>query len=140
MKKSTKKKTTLKAKKPTVKAQAPKKKKTTKAPVKKQTTKPYVQYSTIWKGVGGGFSNPGETKICKVGAHKVLVKRGNTLDKNGNPRHTVTYINKDGSLGQSYTGTGSATLIASKALAKSGVETKHKSNFPKKKRSKNAKK
>jgi hypothetical protein len=67
MKKSTKKKTTLKAKKPTVKAQAPKKKttpkKTTKAPVKKQTTKPYVQYSTIWKGVGGGFSNPGETKI-----------------------------------------------------------------------------
>lgn len=101
---------------------------------KKKEPKEYVQYSTIWKSVGGGFSNPGEARICAVGKHKVLLKRSENLDKNGNPIHTATVINKDGSLGSSYRSSGSATLIVSNALQKNGIETKHKRTFPKKRR------
>ncbi len=87
--------------------------------------RPYVKYSTVWKGVGGGLSNPGEAKVCKVGTHKVLVARSDKLNKYGNPVHTVTVINKDGSLGGSYRGAGSATYIASVALKRNGIDTKH---------------
>lgn len=37
--------------------------------------KPFVYRDTIWNSVGGGFSNPGETRIVKIGKHKVLVSR-----------------------------------------------------------------
>ncbi len=96
--------------------------------------RPYVQYATIWKSVGGGFSNPGEEKTFKVGSHKVRLKRSERLNLYGNPIHTATVINKDGTEGGSYRGTGSATMIVSKALKINGVETKHKQIFPKKKR------
>ena len=90
----------------------------------KYTKKPYVHRQTIWKSVGGGFSNPGESKICKVGRHKVLVSRADRLDRYGNPIHTATLINKDGSLGKSYKSNGSATLTVSKALLLNGIDTK----------------
>lgn len=85
----------------------------------------YVKYGTIWKGVGGGLSNPNEAKICKVGKHKVLLTRSSKLNRNGNPVHTATYINKDGSLGKSHRSDGSATLVVSRALKKNGIDTKH---------------
>lgn len=86
--------------------------------------RPFVKYNTVWKAVGGGFSNPGESKICKVGEHKVLVVRSEKLNRYGNPVHTATVINKDGSLGASCRSTGSATMIVSQALKKSGIDTK----------------
>lgn len=94
-------------------------------PAKELTAKiPHVKYSTIWKAVGGGFSNPGESKVCKVGNHKVLVSRAEKLDRYGNPIHTATVIKKDGSLGASHKSTGSATMVVSQALWKNGIETK----------------
>lgn len=92
---------------------------------KKTQNRPYVKRSTIWNSVGGGFSNAGEAKVCKVGKHKVLLTRANRLDRYGNPVHTATVINKDGSMGKSYRGNGSATLIVSKALKKNGIDTKY---------------
>lgn len=95
-------------------------------PKKQKSTNsaPYVRYSTIWNSVGGGFSNPGESRVCKVGRHKVLVTRSPYLNKYGNPVHTATIINRDGSLGESYRGTGSATYIVENALKKNGIRTK----------------
>ena len=85
----------------------------------------YVKYKTIWNSVGGGFSNPNESKVCKVGRHKVLVTRSDKLNRNGNPVHTATYINKDGSLGKSHRSDGSATLVVSRALKKNGIDTRY---------------
>lgn len=86
----------------------------------------YVHYSTIWKSVGGGFSNPGESRVCKVGKHKVLVTRSQRLNKYGNPVYTANVINKNGAVSSTYRGSGSATLIVSNALKKSGVSTKYR--------------
>lgn len=94
---------------------------------------PYVYRSTIWKSVGGGFSYGGESKLFKVGKHKVLLSRSERLDKYGNAVHTATVINPNGSLGSSYRGNGSATLVVSKALKRNGINTKYsKNNRPKK--------
>ena len=87
--------------------------------------KPYVRSSTVWNSVGGGFSNPGESKIFQVGKYKVLVSRAERLDRFGNPVHSATLINKDGSLGKSYKSNGSANFVVSKALKLNGVETKY---------------
>ncbi|MGN1052012.1 MAG: hypothetical protein ACI4SH_01320 [Candidatus Scatosoma sp.] len=95
--------------------------------VKKNSAKhtPYVKRSTIWKSVGGGFSNPGESKVCKVGSHRVLLSRAERLDTYGNPVHTATVINKDGSLGGSYRSNGPAALTVSRALRKNGIDTRY---------------
>ena len=70
---------------------------------KQKKAKSFVYYDTIWKGVGGGLSNPGESRLCKVGKHKV----------------------------HSAKSSGSATLVVSEMLAKNGIETKrHKKNRP----------
>ena len=112
------------AKKPCAKTTAKKPARTTSKTPAKAARTPYVKRQTIWKSVGGGFSNPGETKICKIGDHKVLLTRSDKLNKYGNPIHTATVINKDGSLGMSVRSTGSATMIVSQALKKSGIDTK----------------
>lgn len=91
---------------------------------KYNSAKPYVRRSTIWKAVGGGFSNAGEAKVCKVGKYKVLVTRANKLDRYGNPVHTATVINKDGTVGSSYRANGNASLVVQEALRRSGVSTK----------------
>ena len=91
----------------------------------KKVKKPYVFRSTIWNSVGGGFSNPNESKVCKVGKHKVLLTRANKLDRYGNPVHSATLIKKYGSLGKSYKSNGSATYVVSKALKINGIETKY---------------
>ena len=95
--------------------------------MKKKSRKPFVHYSTIWKNVGGGLSYPNESKICKVGNRKILLTRASKLDRYGNPVHTATLINKDGTTGMSYRTNGSATLCVSNLLKKYGVETKHRS-------------
>lgn len=86
--------------------------------------KPYVKYNTIWNAVGGGLSNSGESRLCKVGKHKVLLSRSTYLDRYGNPIHTAAVINKDGQVVSSYRSNGSATLTVSRALKKSGIDTK----------------
>lgn len=91
---------------------------------KKQPKKSFVHYSTIWNAVGGGFSNPGEAKITKIGKYKILVQRGEKLDRYGNPVHTATIINNDGSSGASYKSNGSLTLTVSNLLKKQGVDTR----------------
>ena len=91
---------------------------------KSKKRKPFVFYSTIWKGVGGGLSNPGEQRVCKVGKYRVLLERSTRLDYFGNPVHTATLIKRDGTMGKSARSNGSATLVASNALKKNGIETK----------------
>ena len=91
---------------------------------KKSIVKPYVKYKTIWNAVGGGLSNSGESRLCKVGKHKVLLSRSIYVDRYGNPIHTASVINKDGRVVSSYRSNGSATLTVSRALKKSGVDTK----------------
>lgn len=86
--------------------------------------KPYVHYSTVWNSVGGGFSNPGEARVCKVGKHKVLVTRSKKLDRYGNPIHTATVIKSNGEVGESYRSSGSATMVVSRALERNGIRTK----------------
>ena len=93
----------------------------------KKFKRAYVFRSTIWKSVGGGFSNPGQAKVVKVGKHKVLISRNTRLDRYGNPVHTATLIKKDGSLGKSYKSNGSATMVVSKALSLNGIDTKYSS-------------
>ena len=83
---------------------------------KKEKRKPFVYYTTIWKNIGGGLSNPGESKVCKVGKYKLLLSRAQRLDYYGNPVHTASVISKDGSICGTYRGNGSASLIAEEAL------------------------
>ncbi|MGN0824553.1 MAG: hypothetical protein ACI4MB_05755 [Candidatus Coproplasma sp.] len=104
---------------------------TCKPKAKPAAKKPYINYRTIWNSVGGGFSNPGQSKVFKVGNHKVLLTRSDKLNSNGNPIHTATVINKDGSLGKPYRSDGSATLVVSGALKNIGVETRHSTQKPK---------
>lgn len=94
-------------------------------PSRAKKRKKYVKYDTIWNAVGGGFSNPNQSAIFKVGKHKVLLSRAEKLDRYGNPVHTATVINSDGSLGKSCRTNGSATLAVSGALKKCGVQTKY---------------
>lgn len=96
--------------------------------------KPFVYRDTIWKNVGGGLSSPGQSKVCKVGKYKILLTRSQKLNQYGNPVHTATLINKDGSTSLSVRSTGSATLIVSNLLKKKGVETKYKSYSQKSKK------
>ena len=91
----------------------------------KKPRKPYVQRKTIWNKVGGGFSNPGESKIFNIGKHKVLLTRGEKLDKYGNPIHTATVMQKNGQLGKPYRSNGSATEVVTGALRKNGVDVKY---------------
>lgn len=85
----------------------------------------FVKRKTIWNAVGGGFSNPGQSKVFRIGKHKVLVTRSEKLNRNGNPIHTATYIRRDGSIGASYRSDGSASLVVSKVLKKHGIDTKY---------------
>lgn len=103
---------------------------------KSKKSAPFVRYNTIWKSVGGGFSNPGESKVCRVGKYKVLVSRADRLNKYGNPVHTATLINSDGSVGASYRSDGSATLVVSRALERNGIGTKRSAGNGQKKRGK----
>lgn len=92
---------------------------------KKVQKKPYVRYSTIWKSVGGGFSNPGQSKLVKVGKYRVLLERKKRLDSYGNPVHTAYVVDRNGGVSGSYTSNGSAANVVSNALKRSGVETKY---------------
>ena len=102
---------------------------------KQKKAKSFVYYDTIWKGVGGGLSNPGESRLCKVGKHKVLLTRSESLTRSerlnryGNPVHTASLVRGGRTVGYSAKSSGSATWVVSKMLAKNGIETKrHKKN------------
>ena len=103
--------------------------------IKSKKSAPFVRYNTIWKSVGGRFSNPGESKICRVGKYKVLVSRADRLNKYGNPIHTATLINSDGSVGASYISDGAA-LVVSRAHERNGIGTKRSAGNGQKKRGK----
>lgn len=91
---------------------------------KTKRKRPYVKRDTVWKSVGGGFSNAGETKIVKVGNYKVLLSRAEKLDRYGNPVHTATLIKKDGTMGKSCRSNAPAYTTVSWALKKNGIDTK----------------
>ena len=93
----------------------------------------FVFAKTVWNSVGGGFSNPGESKIIKVGKHKVLVSRANKLNKYGNPIHSATLVNSNGSLGKTYKSSGSATLVASECLKRNGIDVRYNNPLKRKK-------
>ena len=93
---------------------------------KRKIRKPFVYLSTIWNSVGGGLNYSGQSKLCKVGKHKVLLTRSKNLNKYGNPVHTATYIEKNGLAGKSYRSTGSAALVVSNLLRRQGVDVKYK--------------
>lgn len=90
-----------------------------------KSTKSFVFRSTIFKSVGGALSNPGESRVCKVGKHKVLVTRAERLDPYGNPIHTAAVIRKDGTVGKAAKTNGGATMAVSEALENVGVGTKY---------------
>lgn len=94
--------------------------------VTKKARTTYVQYDTIFKKVGGGFSNPGEMRICKIGRHKVAVQRDERLDRNGKTVHAAAVVKRDGTLGPVCKSHADASWAVSKALKKTGVETKFK--------------
>lgn len=93
---------------------------------KQSAKKSFVYDTTIWNSVGGGFSNPNEKRVCNVGKHKVLVERSMYLNKYGNPVHTATLINNDGTMGRSYRSAGNASMVVSEALKRNGIYTKRR--------------
>lgn len=93
--------------------------------MKKSNKKSFVYRSTIWKSVGGSLNYPNESKVCNVGTRKVLITRSKNLDKYGNPIHTATMINKDGSTGKSYRTNGGATNAVSTLFRKCGIDIKN---------------
>ncbi len=90
----------------------------------KKKNKPYVHYDTVWKGIGGGLSNPGESRVCKVGKYQVLLTRGEKLDSYGNPIHTACLVKKGKTVGRSAKSNGYVPFIVSKMLNRNGIEVK----------------
>ena len=82
---------------------------------KVQKRKPFVYYDTVWKNVGGGSSIPGDTKFCNVGRHKVVVSRGEYLNRYGNPVYTASVLGDDGQVRATSRSSGSATMVVSNA-------------------------
>jgi len=89
----------------------------------KKAKKKYVQSSTIWDNVEIP-STPGEIKVCRTGSHRVLLTRGERLDRNGNPTYTATVMHKNGRLGKSSKSCYPSTAVAG-ALKENGVEVKY---------------
>ena len=86
---------------------------------KQKKAKSFVYYDTIWKGVGGGLSNPGESRLCKVGKHKVLLTRSERLNRYGNPVHTASLVRGGRTVGYSAKSSGSATMVGTRKTARS---------------------
>ena len=90
----------------------------------KTKRKPYVHRSTVSKNVGAGAVNPGQSKVVRIGKHKVLISRDGKSKRADKPVHTATLIKADGSLGVSYRNYGTASLVASVALRRNGIDVK----------------
>lgn len=103
---------------------------TTKPKTAKPKRRPFVWYKTLWNSVMGVANSPGESATVKVGKHKVKLQRSENLNKYGNPVHTATVYNKDGSIASSYRGTGGQHLVTTNALHKAGIDVKkHKIDY-----------
>ena len=89
----------------------------------KSKTTTYVQAKTVQKGVKGTLARNGESKLCRIGKHKVIVT-GSGRDKQGRQMHTATLIKENGRLGESYRARGPIVKVVSRALKKNGVEVK----------------
>lgn len=86
----------------------------------------YVQEKTLDKGVQGvQLQKRGESKICRVGRHKVVVTNVGK-DKRGRTVHAASVIKPNGKLGETHAGHGSVTKAVSGALRKNGVDVKKK--------------
>lgn len=124
-------------KKPSKPKAKPQKAKPTKSAKPK---KPFVWYKTVWNSVMDVANKPGESATVKVGKHKVKLERSENLNKYGNPVHTATVYNKDGSIASSYRGTGGQHLVTTNALHKAGIEVKrHKPDYFIRRKKKNGK-
>lgn len=91
---------------------------------RKKIKRSFVYNETISKNCPGALSNPNQSVLCRIGAHKVNITRGSKLDYYGNPVYTATYINKDGSYGQSYKTNGSCRMAVKGVLNKEKVDVK----------------
>lgn len=104
--------------------------KATKPKTAKPKRRPFVWYKTVWNSVMKVANSPGESATVKVGKHKVKLQRSENLNKYGNPVHTATVYNKDGSIASSYRGTGEQHLVTTIALHKAGIDVKkHKIDY-----------
>lgn len=104
--------------------------KATKPKTAKPKRRPFVWYKTVWNSVMKVANNPGESATVNVGKHKVKLERSENLNKYGNPVHTATVYNKDGTIASSYRGTGGQHLVTTNALHKAGIDVKkHKIDY-----------
>lgn len=85
----------------------------------------YVRDTTIRKNVPTTLNNPGETQICRVGSRRLLLTRGDRLDRYGNPVYTATLMHGNGQLGKSHRSNGSAHYAVTGALKKNGIDVKY---------------
>ena len=94
--------------------------------------KSIVFNNTISKNVPGALSNPNESRVCKVGRHKVLIFRKAKLDYYGNPVHVATYINSDGTPGVTYQSNGGSQHAVRGLFNKKGISVKYDDKIAKK--------
>ena len=90
----------------------------------RRNERPYIYQKTAWKAIGGGFCNPKESKVIHVGRYKVRVVRSEYLNFYGNPIHTATYINTDGTDGRVYRSTAPAYVVVCECLKRNGVDVR----------------
>lgn len=86
----------------------------------------FVYDSTIRNNVPGALSDPGQSVVCKVGRHKILVSRREKLDKYGNLVHISSVIGKDGIPNKPYSSNGGAQHSVAGALKKSGIGIRYR--------------
>lgn len=88
--------------------------------------KRFVYNTTISKNVPGALSNPGESKLLKVGSHKVLLSRKERLDKYGNPVHMASVISKNGVSSKPYKSNGGGRHAVAGALRTANISVKYR--------------
>lgn len=114
--------------------------KATKPKTAKPKRRTFVWYKTLWNSVSGVANKPGESANVKVGKHKVKLQRSKNLNKYGNPVHTATVYNKDGSIASTHTSDGGQANVTTAALYKAGIEVKrHKPDYFIRRKKKNGK-
>ena len=84
----------------------------------------YVQYKTVCNSVEKLSNKQGESKVCRVGKHKVIVTKLGK-DKRGRDRHLATLLKENGRLGDSQVASGAPVRAISGTLKKNGVEIKY---------------
>lgn len=86
--------------------------------------RPFVWYKTVWNSVRGKLKHPGESKVCRVGNHKVLLSKSSTQNSVGNCTHTASVIDKNGKILSTYKTDGGAHVATSGALKLAGIDVR----------------